>query len=89
MCYGLDIITRMLRPMHIWKCLGNVEEARKFWETYTHVNEDFLKKRKIIKENEIPRRLELYSNLEVDGDSVVTVDYPETMEGIIKSFVDR
>jgi dipeptidyl-peptidase-3 len=90
MCYGLDIITRMLRPLHIWKCLGNVEEARKFWDIHTQVDNGFLKIRKVVKENEIPRRLELYYNLEIDSeDNVVIVDYPETMEGIIKSFVDR
>jgi dipeptidyl-peptidase-3 len=90
MCYGLDIVTRMLRPLHIWKCLGNITEARNFWDTYTNVKEDLLKLKKTVKENEIPRRLELYYNLELDSEgSVNIIDYPETMEGIIKSFVDR
>jgi dipeptidyl-peptidase-3 len=90
MCYGLDIVTKMLRPLHIWKCLGNATEAKHFWDTYTAVNEKFIKIRKIVKENDIPRRLELYYNLELDQEGNVNIiEYPETMEGVIKSFVDR
>jgi dipeptidyl-peptidase-3 len=90
MCYGLDIVTRMLRPLHIWKCLGNSTEAKQFWETYTAVNEKLVKIRKVVKENEIPKRLDLYYNLELDQEGNVNIiEYPETMEGVIKSFVDR
>lgn len=90
LCYGHEIVSKILSYLHIWKCTGNIEEARPFWEKYSQVNEYFLKIRKIIQDNDFPRRLFLYHNLNIDEELNVTVEYyPDTLEGIIKSFVDR
>jgi dipeptidyl-peptidase-3 len=76
--------------IHIWKCTGDVEEAKKFSNKYSMVNENFLKIRKIISDNSPPIRLQLYFNLEIDNNQEVTIkQYPESLEGIINSFVDR
>ena len=54
------------------------------------MNEFYLKVKKIASENEIPRRLELYHNLVMKEDKTIElVEYRETDEGIIESFVDR
>jgi dipeptidyl-peptidase-3 len=88
--YGQELVTKILVPLHIWRCTGDIDEARPFIEKYSQVNESFLKIQKVIKENEIPRRLELYYNLNIDNNSNVSIDeYPATLEGIINSFVDR
>lgn len=90
LCYGQDIVSRILTPLHIWKCTGDDAPAREFFDKYSSVNDYFLKIRKIVVENQIPRRLELYHNLKLENNEVVNIEtYPETIEGIIESFVDR
>ena len=90
LCYGQDLISRILTPIHIWKCTGDSAQAKLFTEKYSAVNEFFLRVRKIICDISIPHRLELYHNLEIGNDANVTIkNYPETLEGIINSYVDR
>jgi hypothetical protein len=90
LCYGQNIVSRILTPIHIWKCTGDSESAKAFVENYSTVPDLYLKIRKIINDTNIPRRLELYYNLEIDEEKNVTIkSYPETHEGIIYSFVDR
>lgn len=90
LCYGQTLLSRILTPIHIWKCTGDVESAKAFTEQYSSVPDQFLKIRKIIVDTNIPRRLELFHNLEMATDKSITIKtYPETFEGIINSFVDR
>ena len=50
----------------------------------------YLKIREIVIANETPRRRELNQNLKMNDDKTISiVEYPETAEGIIQSFVDR
>lgn len=90
LCYGQDIVSRILTPIHIWRCTGNSNEAREFFNKYSSVNDYFLKIRKVILETEVPRRLELNHNLKIDSNCNVTLEeYPLTPEGIINSFIHR
>ena len=90
MCYGQELVARIFTSLHIWKATGDYQEAKEFYEKYSNVNEFFLKIRKISVENEIPRRLELYHNLIFESKTSIRIEeYPDTLEGIIKSFVDR
>jgi len=70
---------------------GNSEEAAQFFEKYSHVPEPFLKIKKLFSENLIPRTLQLFDNLELNEETqnVYVKEYPESIEGIIQSFVDR
>ena len=65
LCYGQDLISRILTPIHIWRCTGNFEQAKTFFDKYSAVNDHYLKIRKIIMDISIPRRLELFHNLEI------------------------
>lgn len=89
--YGQELINRILVPLHIWRCTGDIQNARSFFEKYSLVNEYFLKIRRVIVEHQVPRRLELYNNLVLDNNTMnITLEkYPDTLEGIINSFVDR
>ena len=90
LCYGQDLISRILTPIHIWKCSGDAEQAKLFTEKYSHVNEFFLKIRKLICDINIPRRLELFHNLELTTDGNICIkQYPDSLEGIINSYVER
>lgn len=70
--------------------IGDNVAAKEFYDHYSTVNEQFLKIRNIILENEPPRRLELYHNLIKHQDNSISItEYPETFEGIIESHIDR
>ena len=89
--YGRDIVKELLIKIHIWKCSGNYDTAKKFFEKYLQVNDQFLEVRKKIVENKIYFKYYLYPNLKKDDKSnLITIqEYPETMEGIIQSNVER
>ena len=91
LCYGHEILTRILIPLQIWMSTGNIEEAGNFYEKYSSVSDKFLKIKNLINDNFIPRRLQFFDNLELDETNmnVEIKEYPETIEGIIQSFVDR
>ena len=91
MKFGRDLVSKILLNLHIWKCTGDCESTEKFYDEYSHVDDFMLKIRKICVDNEKPRRFELYHNLKLsdDGKNVSVVEYPETVEGIIESNVDR
>jgi len=89
-CYGQDIVSKILTYLHIWKCTGDIESAKSFYDKYSNVNEYFLKIIKILKINQFSKNLELYHNLDMDLDkNIRIIDYPVTLEGIINSYVDR
>ena len=89
-CYGQEIVSKILLNLHIWKCTGDYDSAKSFYDKYSVVNEYFVKLIKIIKINRYSKNLELYNNLEIDLDkNIQIIDYPVTMEGIINSYVDR
>jgi hypothetical protein len=85
------MVTRMIIPIQIWMSTGNNEEAAMFFDKYSQVPEQYLKIKKLLNENFIPRRLQFFDNLELDDQTqnVYIKEYPETIEGIIQSFVDR
>lgn len=80
----------MLQKIQIFKLIGDVDSAKEFYDHYSSVNGKFLAIRQIIIENEPPRRLELFHNLvRNDDNSIKVIEYPETYEGIIESYIDR
>lgn len=91
LCYGHEIVMRILIPIQIWIMTGNFEEAFIFYQKYSFVPEKFLIIKNLIGENFIPRKLHLFDNLELnEGNMKIEIkEYPETIEGIIQSFVDR
>ena len=90
MKHGKALVEKILTHLHIYKATGDFENAKIFYDKYSTVNDYYLKIRDILIANETPRRLELYHNLKVNDDKTISiVEYPETLEGVIESFVDR
>jgi dipeptidyl-peptidase III len=81
---GFKALTDFLHKLHVYKSIGDVETAKKFFDHYSQVDEFFLKIRDIVINNKKPRRLELQPNV-VDKEYQ---DYPETFAGIISSYTD-
>lgn len=67
-----------------------MERASQFYSKYSEVDEFFLKVRELVISKKKPRRIELNNNLVRYNENVVEPQlYPESFEGIIKSFGDR
>ena len=90
MKHGKALIEKILTHIHIYKSTGDYENAKVFYDKYSEVDEYYLKIREILLANEKPRRIELYHNLKVNEDKTISiVEYPDTVQGVIESYVDR
>eukprot|EP00830_Metopus_es_P016334 TRINITY_DN501_c0_g1_i1.p1 TRINITY_DN501_c0_g1~~TRINITY_DN501_c0_g1_i1.p1 ORF type:complete len:713 (+),score=157.24 TRINITY_DN501_c0_g1_i1:43-2181(+) len=87
---GKKAITDFLHKLHIYKAIGDLEGAKKFFEHYSVVDDNLLKIRAITMQHKMPRRLEVQGNLYLKKtDEVTYIGYDKSFEGIIKSFVER
>ena len=79
-----------LNKLHVLKCMGDFDQAQSWFGEYMKVDDNFLKLKKIVIENRLPRRLEVQPNLFMTpyGD-VEYKDYDTSHEGIIRSYVER
>ena len=90
MKHGKALVEKILTHLHIYKATGDYENAKKFYDKYSEVDDYYLKIREILLANETPRRIELYHNLKVNEDKTISiVEYPDTVLGVIESYVDR
>lgn len=71
--------------------MGDYNEAKKMFDYYSKVDEELLKVRQIVIDNKIPRRIGLQPNLFLNPaeNEVTYKDYEETLEGVIKSAIER
>ena len=85
------ILSNLMPKIHIWKCIGDVESAKQFIEHHSKLNQKFLKIKYILEKEPLPLTYFLYNNLIIDEEdgSVNYKEYPETLEGIIESNIDR
>lgn len=60
---GKDLIRKFLIILQTYKSSGATKLATKFYDQYSHVDEFFLKVRKLVVEKKKPRRIELNNNL--------------------------
>ena len=85
------ILSSIMPKLHIWKATGDVESASEFIEKYSQLDEKFLKIKHILDKTELPKTLYLFHNLvrDEENDTIKYKEYPETLEGIIESNLDR
>ena len=82
----MSCLTFKLQKQQIYKSTADVEGGTKFFQEYSKVNETFLRYRKIVVENKLPRRLELQHDVLLKPNGQFEyVDFEESFEGIIKS----
>lgn len=91
LCYGNEICEKILINLNIWRSTGDYEAAKAFMSKNSEVDDFFMKIRRIMCDNQQPRTLDVYHNLVLNKDdtSIYIAEYPETMEGIIQSYVER
>ena len=85
-----EVLLDLMLKLHIWRCIGDVENGNQFIEEYSKPDENCLKIKKILDKIELPKTLYLYNNLVMDEEGAVKIkEYPKTLEGIIESNLDR
>lgn len=88
--YGKQILSKIMVKIHIWKCTGDLENASKFINNYSEIDDRFLKIKKIIEKKNRTISLFLFHNLIMDENGTVNYkEYKDSLEGIIESNIDR
>lgn len=88
--HGFKAISDFLHKLHVYKSMGDYEEAKKFFDHYSTVDETMLKVREIVIARKRPRRIELQPNLLLGDDGKPQYKgYAESHEGIIQSNIER
>ena len=95
---GHELVKNLLLILQTYKSAGAVERARKFYDLYSQVPENFTKIAEIIKKDKKPGSLREFINTVKASDldarmkteSIPDVKaYPESIDGVILSFAER
>ncbi|OAQ95982.1 hypothetical protein LLEC1_02851 [Akanthomyces lecanii] len=88
--HGRPSLGRMLRCIHIWRCIADVESCKSFYESLSVVDGDYETWRRIVVSKPEPGWKFVQPNTVIKDDGGVELMlYEESNQGIIQSFVDR
>ena len=88
--YGKNIISEMIKLLHISKCTGDFETANNFLEVYGMVSEYMRDIYSMIPySRKIKKRMNIELELEEKSNNVIMKMYPLHIIGFIQSLVDR
>jgi len=97
---GHELVKKLLNILQTYKSYGAVDRAKKFYDDYSKVPEEYTKVRDIIKSRKKPGQLRMFANIEMNETpkpsslsqtpSKFTLNtYTEDLNGLILSFADR
>jgi len=88
---GRKAIEKFLRKLNIYKSMGDVEAGTNMFAEYSKVPPEMLEFRKIVMARKEPRKLMIQPVMSWASDAAAPVikEFPETVEGMIESFVER
>jgi dipeptidyl-peptidase III len=85
-----DALKPFLHKLHVLKSIGDYDTAKEWFDKYSEVDDHFLKIKRIVEANRLPRRLEIQPNVFLSPYGEVEYkDYDQSIEGIIRSYVER
>ncbi|KAI9708939.1 MAG: hypothetical protein M1820_003633 [Bogoriella megaspora] len=87
--HGKPALGRMLLRLHIYRCTANIAACRPYYEGLSQVDGEYLEWRKIVLAKRPPPLLYVQANTFLNGDAVELKEYEPTVEGIIRSWVER
>lgn len=88
--HGRPAVEKYLQKLHIYKSTADFEAGKKLYDETTHVDEWWgTKVRDVVLRNKVPRKVFVQANTVLEGDTVVLKEYEPTLEGLIRSYVDR
>lgn len=86
---GFEAIKTFLTKLHCYKSTGDATRGKEFFNNYSKVDDLSLRIRQIVVDNQKPRRMNLQTNLALEGYEPRLVNYSETFEGVIQSYQER
>jgi dipeptidyl-peptidase-3 len=86
---GVKAIHRFLLELSILKSVADKDSAQRLFDSLTHVDETWNKRRNIVMEQKRPRQVFVQSHTELDGDSVKLTSFEASEIGMVKSFMTR
>ena len=90
--HGRPAVERYLQKLHVYKSTADVEAGKKLYDDITSVDEWWAEKvRPVVLSKKTPRKVFVQANTVLDEKSgeVELVEYEPTVEGMIKSYVER
>ena len=86
---GFPAISEFLVKLHCYKSTGDVKMGRELFNHYSLYDDTARKMREIIVTNQKPRRINVQCNIRLNNGVPEVINYPETFDGIISSFLER
>lgn len=86
---GKPAIGDFLKLLQIYKSTGDVANGSKLFNEWGSVTDEQLRWRDIVVARRKPRRLFVQSNTCISKDEIELKTYPDSVAGVIHSFVDR
>jgi dipeptidyl-peptidase-3 len=86
---GRPALGSLIHELHISRCTKSIEEGSDLFENLTSVDEAALQWRAAVEATKGPRTLFIHPNTRIENGIVSLVEYPETKEGLIQSWVER
>ena len=90
--HGRPAVEDYLQKLHVYKSTADFEEGKKLYDGITSVDEWWAEKvRPVVLSKKTPRKVFVQANTVLDGESgqVTLVEYEATVEGMIRSYVER
>ncbi|KAJ5058664.1 peptidase family M49-domain-containing protein [Bipolaris maydis] len=87
--HGKPALGRMLLQLHLFRCTGDVQSCREYYEELSSVHAEHLAWREIVLAKQEPRWVFVQANTFLRGEEVVLQEYPATVKGVIQSWAER
>ncbi len=87
--HGKPALGKMLLHLHIFRCTGDAESCRTYYEDLTRVDGEYVDWREAVLVNKPPPLVFVHANTFLDGDTVTLKEYEPTIEGVLESWAER
>merc|ERR1711993_200493 len=91
---GKPAIGSFLQKLQVYKSTGDIDNARKMYDTYSVVNDErqgmpWASWRDIVLARKQPRKMMVQANTKIEDEQLKLVEYAPTHEGMMESWRDR
>lgn len=87
--HGKPALGKMLLHLHIFRCTGDAESCRTYYEELSRVDGEYVDWREAVLVNKPPPLIFVHANTFLDGDTVTLKEYEPTIEGVLDSWAER
>ena len=88
--HGRPAVESYLQKLHVYKSTADFEAGKKLYDDITSVGSWWAEKlRPVVLSKKQPRKVFVQANTVLQGEDVKLVEYEPTVEGMVKSYVER